>query len=78
MRRITIALALILMLTTSVMFVLGQNDPEPPLQITVENETCRFTLADAAALPDFPAATTDSMATAEATVEAQATVEFNG
>ena len=78
MRRITLALALILMLTTSVMFVLGQNDPVPPLQITVENQTCRLALADNATLPDFPAATTDSAATAEAqaaTAEAQSTAE---
>ncbi len=54
MRRITLALALILMLT-SVMFVLGQNDPVPPLQITVDNETCRMALAEnAAATPEFP------------------------
>ncbi len=76
MRRLTLALVLILMLT-SVMFVLGQNEPVPPLQITVDNETCRMALAENAALPDFPAATAETATGAEAlaTVEAQATAE---
>lgn len=45
MRRMIFALALFLTLA-SVAFALAQNETAPPLQITVDNQTCHFVIAE--------------------------------
>ncbi len=50
MRRIVLFLALIVMMA-SVLLAFGQNNSEPPLLMTIDNQTCSMVIANASAAP---------------------------